>query len=299
MLIILSILLFMVAAFLLLKLIAVYRSVDEIRRQFAERMETDTNVGIDISSSDKKIRDLAADLDRQLKLLREKQIRYIRGDQELKAAVTNISHDIRTPLTAIYGYLNLLENEEKSDAAGEYLGLIANRMDALRALAEELFRYSVILSVDSYGEYADKMELSLRAVLEESIAGYYGAIVNAGIRPQISICDQPVKRKLNRQALARIFSNIISNAMKYSDGDFQISLDTEGKICFANQAQKLDAVSAARLTERFFTVEDGCSSTGLGLSIARTLTEKMGGKIEVNYLDGRLCVVLFFENNIL
>ncbi len=162
----------------------------------------------------------------------------------------------------------------------------------MKALTEELFRYSVILSADSYEETE---ELSLRAVLEESIAAYYGAILNAGIQPEISLCEQPVKRKLNRQAAARIFSNIISNAVKYSDGDFTIRLDAQGRICFENQAQKLDPVSAARLSERFYTVEDGRGSTGLGLSIARTLTEKMGGKMEVEYRDGRLCVTLLWK----
>lgn len=290
--ILILVLLFAVCVCLICKLVSVYQSVDEIRIQLAKRMETDTNTGIDVTCSDHRIRHLAADLDRQLKLLRQKQIQYTRGDQELKTAVTNISHDLRTPLTAICGYLNLLEEEEMSEDAVQYLEAVADRTDALKTLAEELFRYSVVLSVDSYEETE---ELSLNAVLEESLAGYYGAIVNAGIQPQISICGQPVKRRLNRQAIARIFSNIISNAIKYSDGDLQVSLDEKGNICFSNQAEKLDPVSAARLSERFYTVEDGRSSTGLGLSIARTLTEKTGGKMTVEYLEDRLYVRLFFR----
>ncbi len=289
---ILAFLFFSAAACLLLKLLSVYGAADEIRTQIAERMETDTNVGIDITCSDKRMRNLAADLDRQLKLLRQKEIRYTRGDQELKTAITNVSHDIRTPLTAIYGYLNLLEGEEMSDEAAQYLAYIQNRVDALKALSEELFRYSVVLSVDSYDETE---ELSLHALLEESIAAYYGAIIKAGIRPEISCCEQPVKRNLNRHALTRIFSNIIGNAVKYSDGDFRVRLEADGTICFANKARKLDSVSAARLTDRFFTVENGHGSTGLGLSIAHTLTEKIGGSMEVAYREGSLYVILSFS----
>ena len=166
---ILAFLFYSAAACLLLKLLSVYGAADEIRTQIAERMETDTNVGIDITCSDKRMRNLAADLDRQLKLLRQKEIRYTRGDQELKTAITNMSHDIRTPLTAIYGYLNLLEGEEMSEEAAQYLAYIQNRVDALKALSEELFHYSVVLSVDSYDETE---ELSLHALLEESIAAY-------------------------------------------------------------------------------------------------------------------------------
>jgi len=288
---VLSILLAAAAAGLLLKIHTIYQAVDEIRIQLAERMEMDTNTGIDTACSDKKILRLAAGLDRQLKLLRQKQIQYTRGDQELKTAVTNISHDLRTPLTAIYGYLNLLEKEEMSETASQYFAIIQNRVDALKVLAEELFRYSVILSVDLYEE---KEELSVNAVLEESIAGYYGAIQKAGIRPQISICEQSVKRKLNRQALSRIFSNLIGNALKYSDGDLKISLDAEGQLCFSNRAESLDSVRAGHLFDRFYTVESGCSSTGLGLSIARTLTEEMNGKITAEYMDDTLYIYLSF-----
>lgn len=288
---ILSILLAAAVTGLLFKIQILHQAVDEIRIQFAERMETDTNVGIDTVCSDKKIKQLAADLDRQLKLLRQKQIQYTRGDQELKTAVTNISHDLRTPLTAIYGYLRLLEKEEMSETAAQYFAIIQNRVDALKTLAEELFRYSVILSVDSYGE---KEELSVNAVLEESIAGYYGAIIEAGIKPQISICEQTVKRKMNRQALARIFSNIIGNALKYSDGDLQVSLDAEGRICFSNRAENLDSIRAGYLFDRFYTVESGRGSTGLGLSIARTLTEEMNGTITAEYEEHTLYIYLSF-----
>lgn len=134
---ILSILLAAAVTGLLFKIQILHQAVDEIRIQFAERMETDTNVGIDTVCSDKKIKQLAADLDRQLKLLRQKQIQYTRGDQELKTAVTNISHDLRTPLTAIYGYLRLLEKEEMSETAAQYFAIIQNRVDALKTLAEE------------------------------------------------------------------------------------------------------------------------------------------------------------------
>lgn len=276
---------------LLLKISSIYKTIDDICTQLAERMETDTNVGIDIAVSDKELKALAASLDQQLKLLRKRQIQYTRGDQELKAAVTNISHDLRTPLTAIYGYLNLIRQEEMSDTAAQYLAVIGNRVDSLKSLAEELFRYSVILSVDSHG---DKEELSLNAVLEECIAGYYGAILEAGIQPTIQITEHTVRRMMNRQALARIFSNVVSNALKYSDGDLRISLDEEGTACFSNQAAKLDPVSVGHLFDRFYTVETGRSSTGLGLSIARTLTEEMNGKIEARYRDGSLHIYICF-----
>ncbi len=189
------------------------------------------------------------------------------------------------------GYLSLLKEENLTDAGAQYLGILENRVEALKELSEELFRYSVILSLDSYGE---KEELSLAAVLEECIAGYYGAILKAGMRPEIRLTKNAVKRHLNRQAVSRIFSNIISNALKYSSGDLQISLDDGGTACFSNHAADMDTVQVGHLFDRFYTVESARSSTGLGLSIARMLTEEMNGKIRAEYREGVLYFYVWF-----
>ncbi len=292
---VLSVVLAAVVAALSAKIAAIHHSADELRMQFGQRIQTDTNVGIDISSSDKKMKQLAADLDRQLKLFRKQQIQYTLGDREVKKAVTNISHDLRTPLTAIYGYLALIKQEELPDSVLEYLKVLENRVDALKTLSEELFRYSVVLSVDACGQ---REEVCLNAVLEECLAGYYGAIIKAGIQPDIQITVQPVKRMLNQQALARVFSNIIGNAVKYSDGDFQVILEPDGVVHFYNQAQNLDPIHVGRLFDRFYTVEAGHSATGLGLSIARTLTEEMQGQVEAELIEGRLHIFVSFPEKI-
>ena len=105
----LTLILIFIITILILRLVSIRRSADELRETFAERLKSDTNVGIVISTSDKKMRSLAADMDRQLKLLRKAQLNYMQGDRELKAAVTNMSHDLRTPLTAICGYMELIK----------------------------------------------------------------------------------------------------------------------------------------------------------------------------------------------
>lgn len=96
----------------------------------------------------------------------------------------------------------------------------------------------------------------------------------------------------DKVAYARIFGNVISNAVRYAGGDFAVSLSSEGEAVFENAAPQLDEVSAAKLFDRFFTVENARSSTGLGLSIARALTEKMGGSARAEFSGGRLRIVL-------
>ena len=131
-------------------------------------------------------------------------------------------------------------------------------------------------------------------VLEECLVSFYGAMSQRNMNPEISITDIPVERFLDPNALNRIFSNIISNALKYSDGDFCVNMDDEGAVTFSNTAANLDAVAAGRLFDRFYTVETGRNSTGLGLSIAKLLTERMGGEIRSEYSDKRLYITVFF-----
>ena len=207
--------------------------------------------------------------------------------------VSNIAHDLRTPLTAISGYLDLLEEEKTNEKVGRYLDIIRERTENLIQLTEELFRYSVITST------SDEMKLekvSLRNELEVAIAGSYGLLTEKNITPEIELTDLKVERVLDSALLQRIFGNIISNAAKYSEGDLKIKLYDSGKIVFQNRALGLTKVEAEQLFDRFYTVNNAKESTGLGLSIAKMLTEKMGGKIYAEWENGIISIILIFYN---
>lgn len=273
------------------KVFLLQKSAREICDAFSDRLTMDTNTLIDISSRDKYMRQLVVSINDQLRLLRRQRHQYLNGDRELKEAVTNISHDLRTPLTAICGYLDLLEQEEKSENVTRYLSYIENRTQALKQLTEELFRYSVIISTD---ETMAMESVSLTAVLEESIAAFYAALSERGITPVIHMPEQTVTRQLNKAALSRVLGNILNNALKYSDGDLEIEMKTTGKIIFTNTASTLDEVQVGKLFDRFFTVEAARNSTGLGLAISKTLVEQMNGEITAEYKNGRISVSISF-----
>ena len=275
---------------LLIKIYLMKKSAGEIAEKLSEKLSEDTNTLIDISSGDRDMRKLAESLNVQLKKLRRESLRYRRGDAELKEAVTNISHDLRTPLTAVSGYLNLLEREEKSDTVKTYLGHISNRTEAMKTLTEELFRYSIVASAKPL----NYEKLCLNSVLEESLAEFYGAVVQRGITPEIEITEERVERPLDRFALKRIFGNIIGNAVKYSCGDLFVTLTADGTITFSNTAEKLESVTVGRFFDRFYTVETAGNSTGLGLSIAKLLAEQMGGVITAEYIGEKVVITLEF-----
>ncbi|MCR5815806.1 MAG: HAMP domain-containing histidine kinase [Ruminococcus sp.] len=279
--------LIVIIALLCLKIMLLKRSAKEIGRQYKEKLNGDTNVPIGISSADKDMQDLTKSINEQLRETRRRQVRFEQGDNELKTAITNISHDIRTPLTAINGYLKLLEKEQKSTEAEEYLRIITERVEAMKALADELFEYSVIVSKkeDNIIE-----ETHINRLLEESITAMYGALTEKGITPEIDITDQKIVRITDKEALARVFSNILSNVIKYSEGDLSVKMDSDGLIGFSNLAPALTETEVERLFDRFYTVTDARASTGLGLSIAKTLATRAGADISAELKGGRLTI---------
>lgn len=278
---------------LLLRLHALRQAADEIRETIGEILSKDTNILLSVSTLDKKMRSLAAALNHELRALRKERRRLQNGDRELKEAITNIAHDLRTPLTAISGYLDLLEESRAAEnpETSRYLAIIRERTEALKTLTEELFRYSVI-TLSS--EKLQIESVSLNRALEESLAGYYAALTGAGITPNISLPEETVTRSLDPRALRRIFGNILNNAVKYSEGDLAVALKSTGEITFRNRAPSLNAVQAEKLFDRFYTVETGRNATGLGLSIAKILTEEMGGKISAAYDNDSLTLSLCF-----
>ncbi len=276
---------------LLLKIYILQTAAKEIASAFADRLITDTNTLIDISLGGRYMRNLANSINKELRMLRAERHRFQQGDMELKAAVANISHDLRTPLTAICGYLDLLGQEETSEAVKRYIGVIRNRTEVLVELTEELFRYSVVVSED---KHMDRKPVAINRVLEDSIAAFYTSLNERGIAPKIQIPEDNVVRTLDQSLLARVFSNLLNNAIKYSSGDLEITLSETGEITFINTASRLDEVQVGKLFDRFYTVEAARKSTGLGLAIAKTLVEQMNGTISAKYENNRLiiCILL-------
>ena len=279
-------------SFLALKLILLRIGLRETGRELTVILGQDTNRLIGVSSRDRALRGLVETLNGQLQILQRERHRYQDGDRELKEAVTNISHDLRTPLTAISGYLELLDKEKHSYQTMRCLAIVRNRVDSMKQLTDELFRYSLALTEEVHPE-----PVCLNSVLEDCLVSFYETFLGRNITPEISLPDTPVVRTLDRSATYRVFSNIISNAAKYSANDFRVTLKSDGIVTFSNTAPSLSPVTAARLFDRFYTVENLETSTGLGLSIAKQLTERMDGEITSAYQDGRLVITVTFTDD--
>lgn len=259
-----------------------------LRRDLVERRGQETNTLLSLPCRDRELRRLASALNQELRALRQERLRYQQGDKELKEAVVNISHDLRTPLTAISGYLQLLQGQDLPPDTRRYLEQIGGRTQAMKRLTEELFRYSVVVSEENLA----REPVDLRRAVEEALLSFYGALEGRGIEPQVRLPETPVIRQLDPAAVNRVLGNILTNALKYSAGDLEVTLEESGRLTFSNAAPGLDPVAAGRLFDRFYTVEAARNSTGLGLSIAKELTQRMGGSIGAELHGGTLTVWL-------
>ncbi len=283
--------LLIIIIFLAVKLYLLKKTAREITVSFEEVINKDTNTGIRISGRDKDMRELTDSINKQLIELRKQYLQYNLGNSELKNAITNMAHDIRTPLTAIYGYLDMIENTDDPEKKSKYISIIRERTEIMKQLTEELFQYSMVVSDDKELELED---VFVNQVLEESISSFYPALTEKNIVPEINICSEKIYRRLNKQALSRIFANLLNNAVKYSDGDLKIKLLPTGEMVFENTTKALSSVKTEQLFDRFFTVKTSSNSTGLGLSIAKNLVERMNGNIAADYKDNMLKINIWF-----
>ena len=278
----------LVALGLGIKVALLRHGIKGLRRDLVERRGQDTNTLLSLPCRDRELRRLASALNQELRALRQERLRYQQGDKELKEAVVNISHDLRTPLTAISGYLQLLQGQDLPPDTRRYLEQIGGRTQAMKRLTEELFRYSVVVSEENLA----REPVDLRRAVEEALLSFYGALEGRGIEPQVRLPETPVIRQLDPAAVNRVLGNILTNALKYSAGDLEVTLEESGRLTFSNAAPGLDPVAAGRLFDRFYTVEAARNSTGLGLSIAKELTQRMGGEMGAELHGGTLTVWL-------
>lgn len=219
-LLIIIVVLIFICILLTLKIYFIKKSIKEIIMSFDYILKTDTNNIITISSTDNYVKKLAINLNKELKELRTQKLQYQNGNQELENIITNISHDLRTPLTAISGYIELLE-ETLNEKQTKYIKVIHSKTSELILLTEQLFDFSK--SLNSRGEI-HKENCCINEILEETIVSYYKAFEEKNIVPNIEICEKKLYKNLDKTMLIRIFENLISNIIRYSDNDCNIKL---------------------------------------------------------------------------
>lgn len=227
---------------------------------------------------------------------------YEETRQNFKSMVTTISHDFRTPLTSISGYVQILldDDEVSYENRQKYLKIIESRAISLSSLIEDFYTVS---SIDSLDYPYNLTTISLSEILRAQIAAYYVELEKRYSTIEVDIVESPCYMISDRTSLQRIFSNLIKNALSYGIDTIRISLkedENSYKIEFSNSLyENADKNIANKIFERNYSVNWASSSksTGLGLSIAKSMTEKMGGSIGAEVIDDMLVFSIEFEKS--
>ena len=281
----------LIIIFLIYYVIGINISIKEIEDNLDIILNNDTNKLITISTSNKRLNKLAATLNTRLRKIRKLELSYKNGNKELQESITNISHDLRTPLTAIKGYIDLIKKEKSKKKIVEYLKIIENKTEDLVILTEQLYDYSKSLDLK---DNLKKEKVCINDILEDTILSYYALIKKKNLTPEINITTKRIYRKIDKNMAIRILENIISNTIKYTDEDIKIALLDNGKIIIKNKSRVLDNTTVNKMFDRYYTIESGSNTSGIGLSIAKQLVKINGGKITAKYSQEYLIVELEF-----
>ena len=277
-------------------LISYKRQVKDICRQLRFLQECDSNMLITTEMKKGHIGELAELLNTLLKERKKERADYQKKEQMIADIYTNLSHDIRTPLTSLDGYFQLLEETQEENDRKRYIQIIQERIESLKEMLEELFTYTKLQN----GTYELKLEpQNVGQILKETVFSYYDDWAEQEISPQFEITEEPVWIRGNKQALRRTIQNIIKNGLYHGNKEIRIQLSRNEKqmeLVFQNKIEPGEQIDISRVFERFYKADKARSksSTGLGLSIAKGFVEKMHGEIAAEIKEDWFCIKISF-----
>lgn len=272
------------------------RQVKNICRQLAFWKKYDSNLMISREIEWGDIGALCDMLNELLEIRRQEKKKYLEKEQMISDIYTNLSHDIRTPLTSLDGYFQMLEHCGDEKEQKRYIGIIHERIGSLNDMLEELFTYTKLKN-ETYQFKMDRCLIS--RILKDTVFSYYDEWTKRGIEPEFDITQKPVAVMGNQEALRRMIQNIIKNGLDYGEDHMKIILREKDGVCilrFENHVKYPEAIEPERIFERFYKADEARSknSAGLGLSIAKEFAERMNGKIRAEVKDSRFAIEIKF-----
>ncbi|EJE7234075.1 HAMP domain-containing histidine kinase [Clostridium sporogenes] len=260
------------------------REIRCIRIQLEEYNNLNSFKKIDATLFDKEIENLAYSINKHIDINIQSQIKQKRLEEEIRRSIANVSHDLRTPLTSIIGYIQMIKKGNLSkEKQIEYIDIAERRAKDLQNLLSDFFELSVIESPDYYIELE---EININNILCEVIASFYNSFIDKNISPKIDLPKENIMVIGNEAAIKRVLENLIINIVKHSKEDVYISLKKENDKAVVTTINKCDNITESDIElifNRFYKKDTARTnkngSTGLGLSISKSLMEKMNGEI--------------------
>lgn len=263
------------------------QQVRKICRQLTFQKDHRTNMRLTASLPFSELNDLIDNINEIIDLSHEIERTAQRNEIGLKETITNLSHDIRTPLTSMDGYFQLLQQSGSDQDRLHYINVIQSRISVLKEMLEELFTYTKLQNE----AYTLELEpLDFGKCVRDTVFSFYDELQNRGILPEISFYEGPLPVIGNEEAIHRTIQNIIKNALEHGNTSISLGLSCkkpEVVFCCSNDVQNPDEIDTSKVFTQFYKADSARSrsSTGLGLFISKGLVERMNGRITASLQD--------------
>ena len=269
------------------------KEIKRTRKQLKEINKNNVEKKIDLNYFEKEIEMLAVEINHQIDLTKRAQAEKRLSENELKQAISYISHDIRTPMTSILGYIQFLESDDlPTEIRKEYTNIVKHSALRLKVLLEDFFELSIIDQL----EYPIKIEkLKLNNVISEVLLAFYEEFNKRKIEPVIIIPENEIILLADPSAVKRVVENLLLNAIRHSSGNVTIQLEKLNhsvQFSIRNSVNQFSQHDLDHMFDRFYKADQTRTGkgTGLGLPIAKSLMEKMNGSITAELIENELCM---------
>ena len=269
----------------------------EIRRTTKKIQDIESeksNILINKEYDDKDMNKLIMQINILLKSINNREIMICEKNNSLQKMITNIAHDLRTPLTSALGYIDILKNKQLSDEENEkYISIIEERLYNLSYLITNFFEFSKIISKD---EEIELKKQNVIGILEKSISNFYDDFSKSNRIIELNTDFNKVEIMTNTQLISRVFDNLIINAYKHSNSNLIINLKKENnkvQIVFINKLEDED-IDIGKVFDEFYTADISRTkgNTGLGLAIAKEFVNLLNGEIYAKREDNYFKIVI-------
>lgn len=293
-----EIILSLATAFLILKLVGLYVQIHRITKQLDDFISERTHKILDVSLSDPFLESMAANINRSIYLQEKMRINEVQRERAIRDDIANISHDLRTPLTAMIGYLSLSKEEKDFLQKSLYIDIALQKAMSLQSLVDNFFEMSYI---DSDACQIQLISLDLNKIIRDELLASYCEFENHSITPLIELPEHPVMILGNELAIERIIQNLIANAISYSTGQIEVCLKMKGEgaeLIVRNSSHFISDQEREKIFERFYraSTERISGHAGLGLYIAKQLILKQGGSVRSDYKDGMFAIIVYLQS---
>lgn len=291
---IITIILIAIIVILSFYLILLKKEIKRITNKLKNIENENSNMLLNKEFDDKDMNKLIFEINTLLKSVYEKEAKIHTKSSELQKMITNVAHDLRTPLTSALGYIDMVKNSNLTEEEKEkYISIIEERLKKLSYFITSFFEFSKVISKE---ESIDLKKENIIGVLEECIASFYEDFANNNRKIELNTNLNKIEVMTNKQLLTRIFDNLIINAYKHSKSDLIINLEKNEKetiIIFENELEDMN-IDTDEIFNEFYTVDMSRTkgNTGLGLAIAKEFVSLLKGRIYAEKEEDLLRIII-------